>query len=486
MSNFKLHDFVGRQTKVKKIKSKDLATMCGLSRTTLYRHTKGILPISPKVEASMAKALQMTDAERDEFRRLISITVQDGSLISARFVLDHLFFGSAPYYANEDSFRDIMFAYHQGDSYLRKLGDVMNMLLEHSSKEGFSCDIKVVGCINKDLQGMLQTILRHCLSQSEAVNVEHLLVFPKSDYLKCAETMLAIMPLLGYLNYNMLYDTEAASSSMSVLRDFVLVKISYRNDGKDCSLFYALSLVAEGLSQIAAFENEDIYRFFLENYHLFRKRCQEVWFKAKNISLLNDYLLTIESSKPQCIIKGGPAYNKVPMEVFKSIADRQPTALENIPVLKERLTPENLFATLEARHKIAYKEGNWDVYSVNGLRTFAEKGMMLDHIEWMPPFDQNERKVILKSIRDHLINKPKGYNLLVTEKEITNAYSAISDSGLLLKFEQNSDLCENVVIENKMVADLIFDYVKNHISAYHAMPEDDAIALFDELIAGLE
>ena len=486
MSNFKLHDFVGRQTKIKKIKSKDLAILCGLSRTTLYRHTKGILPISPKVEAAMAKALQMNDVERDEFRRLISITVQDGSLISARFVLDHLFFGSAPYYANEDSFKDIMFAYHQNDSYLRKLGDVMGMILEHSSKENYSCDIKVVGCINKDLQGMLQTILRACLSQSDAVNVEHLLVFPKTDYLKCAETMLAIMPLLGFMNYNMLYDTEAASANASVFRDFMLVKISYSIDGKDIQLFYALSLVSEGLSQIAAFENEDIYRFFLENYHLFRKRCQEVWFKAKNISLLNDYLLTLETSKPQCIIKAGPAYNKVPMEVFKSIAGRQPTALDNIPALKERMTPDGLFATLEARHKLAYKEGNWDVYSANGLRNFAEKGLLMDHIEWLPPFDQNERKLILKSIRDRLVKKPKGYNMLITEKDITNAYSAISDSGLLLKFEQNNNSCENVVIENKMVADLIFDYVKNHISAYHAMEEDAAIALFDELIASLE
>ena len=486
MSNFKLHDFVGRQTKLKKIKSKDLATICGLSRTTLYRHTKGILPISPKVEAAMAKALQMSDAERDEFRRLISITVQDGSLISARFVLDHLFFGSAPYYANEDSFKDIMFAYHQNDSYLRKLGDVTGMLLKHSSNENFSCDIKVVGCINKDLQGMLQTILKHCLSKSDAVNVEHLLVFPKSDYLKCAETMLAITPLLGYLNYNMLYDTEAASTYATVLRDFLLVKISYSKDGKDYQLFYVISLVSGGLSQIAAFENEDIYRFFLENYHLFRKRCQEIWFKAKNISLLNDYLLTLETSKSQCIIKSGPAYNKVPMEVFKSIASRQPTALENIPVLKERMTPESLFATLEARHKLAYKAGNWDVYSVNGLRTFAEQGLLTDHIEWMPPFDQNERKIILKSIRERLINKPKDYNLLVTEKDIKNAYSAISDTGMFLKFEQNNDLCENVVVENKMVADLIFDYVKNHVSAYHAMPEDEAIKLFDELIAGIE
>ena len=485
MSNFKLHDFVGRQTKLKKIKSKDLAIMCGLSRTTLYRHTKGILPISPKVEATMAKALQMNDSERDEFRRLISITVQDGSLISARFVLDHLFFDSAPYYTSEDSFKDIMFAYHQHDSYLRKLDDVTSMLLAHSSEENFSCDIKAVGCISKDLQGMFQLILGRCLSHSEAVNVEHLLVFPKSDYLRCAETMLAIMPLLGYLNYTMLYDTEVASNATVVLRDFLLVKISYHKDGKDFRLFYVLSLVSDNLSQIASFENEDIYRFFLENFMLFRKRCKEVWFKAKNISLLNDYLLTLESSKPQCIIKASPAYNKVPIEVFKSIADRQPTTLDKIPVLKERITPESLFATLEARHKLAYKEGNWDVYSVNGLRTFAEKGIMLDQIEWMPPFDQSERKVILESIRKVLINKPKGYHLLVTEKEFKHAYSAISDTGLFLKFEQDGDICENVVIENKMVADLIFDYVKNHLSAYHALPEDETIALFDELIAGL-
>ena len=486
MSNFKLHDFVGRQTKLKKIKSMDLATMCGLSRTTLYRHTKGILPISPKVEAAMAKALRMNDAEREEFRRLISITVQDGSLISARFVLDRLFFGSAPYYANEDSYNDVMFAFHQNDSYLRKLGDITGMLLEHSSKEGFACDIKLVGCISKDLQGIMQTVLGYLLSHSEAVNVEHLLVFPKSDYLKCAETMLAIMPLIGYLNYNMLYDTDSATNSESVLRNFLLVKISYRKDGKENNLFYVISLVSEGLSQIAAFENEDIYRFFLENYQLFRKRCKDVWIKAKNISLLNDYLLALESTKPQCIIKASHAYNKIPIEAYKSIASRSPQSLEKIPMLKDRMTPESLFATLEARYNTAYKEGNWDVYTANGLRDFAEKGMLADHIDWMPAFDKNERKIILKSIRERLVKKPKGFNLLVTEKDIINTFSATADTGLLLKFDKNGDLCQNIFVENKMVADLVFDYVKNHLSAYHAMPEEDAIALFDELIAGLE
>ena len=485
MSNFKLHDFVGKMTKQKKIKSKELALSCGLSRTTLYRHTKGILPISPKVEAAMAKQLQMTDAERDEFRRLISITVQDGSLISARFVLEHLFFSKSPIYANLDNLKDTMFAFHQNDSYLRKLSDVMNMFLEYQNEEMYSCDIKVVGCISKELQGIMQSILTTCLLGSEAVNVEHLLVFPKNDYLKCAEAMLAIMPLLGHMNYNMLYDTEPASSSQAVLKDFILVKVSYRKDGEDHKLYYVLSIISGGLSQIAAFKNEDIYRFFLENYHIFRKRARDIWFKAKNISLMNDYLLTLESSKPQCIIKSDFSYNKIPLQVYQSLVNRSPKIVENISYLKERITLDNLFTSLDARNKLAYKEGNWDVYTVNGLRTFAEKGVLSDHIEWLPAFDANERKIILQSIREHYISKPHGYSMFIIEKDLENVFCAIGDTGLLLKFNSSNKMCQNVVIENKMVADLIFDYVKNHISAYHALPEHDVIKLFDELIESL-
>ena len=481
MSDFKLHDFVGKLTKQKKVKTKQLADICGLSRTTLYRHTKGILPIPPKIEAAMAKALHMNSEERDEFRQLISITVQDGSMISARYVLDSLVFAGNSIYSELNAEKETMFALHQKDSYLRKLGEVTDMILEHSGEPDFSCDIKVVGCISKDLRNALQSLLTPMLKASKNVRVEHLLVFPKNDYLRVSETLRSIMPLLGYVNYHMMYDSDTQHQSGTVLNDFLLVNVE--RDG--FRQFYVMSLASEGLSQAAVFENEDMYRFFVENYSLFKNRCKDVWIRAKNVPVLNEHLLKHEITKPQCMIKADIGYNKIPLAVYESIYKRCPETLESMPFLDERTTVENLFATLQVRNNMAYKEGNVDVYSSSGLQAFTKEGRLFDHFSWMPTFTICERKMILSSIRECMVKKPKGYSMYITDKEITHTFCAFQDSGSLIKFEQRLDLCENIYVENKMIADIIFDYAKNHVSAYHAMSEKAALRFVDELIKGL-
>ena len=481
MSDFKLHDFVGKMTKQKKVKTKQLADICGLSRTTLYRHTKGILPIPPKVEAAMAKALYLNSEERDEFRQLISITVQDGSLISARYVLDSFVFSGGKVYLDQETEKEAMFALHQKDSYLRKLDEITDMILEHSKEADFSCSVKVVGCIGKDLRHTLQSLLVPMLAASKNVRVEHLLAFPKNDYLRISETLRSIMPLLGYANYHMMYDTEVVSQRGTVLNDFILVS-SLKGNHK---LFYVISLASEGLSQVAVFENEDIYRFFVENYGVFKNRCKDVWIRAKNIPILNELLLKQEMTKPQCLIKPDIGYSKIPLAVFESINKRCPETIGKMPFLDEKTTPEDLFATLEARYKIAYKEGNMDVYSASGLKNFAKEGRLSDHFSWLPTFNIAERKMILCALSESLAKKPKDYGIFITEKDIAHTFCAFKDTGSLIKFEQRQDVCENIYVENKMVADMIFDYVKNHVSAYHAMPDKAANRFVDELIKGL-
>ena len=43
-----------------------------------------------------------------------------------------------------------------------------------------------------------------------------------------------------------------------------------------------------------------------------------------------------------------------------------------------------------------------------------------------------------------------------------------------------------VIIENKMLAEIFFDYVTNHVPAYHALPKVESAKLLDELIEMME
>jgi len=55
----------------------------------------------------------------------------------------------------------------------------------------------------------------------------------------------------------------------------------------------------------------------------------------------------------------------------------------------------------------------------------------------------------------------------------------------MIEFPHTQDTDNNypfVFIENKMIAEIFFDYAKNHVPAYHAVPTEDALLFLDELI----
>jgi len=487
MSDNKLHVFISKLSKQKKIKTTVLAELCGLSRTTLYRYSKGLIQITPKVESALAEALCMTSKERDEFRRLISVTVQDGSLISSRYVLDRLFFGGPTDFSSPARDSAFTFAFHQNDSYLRSTQELIDMFLKHSDKEAFRCEVKVINCIDEKFQSNLQSMLKKLLSASDAVSVEHLLAFPQKDHLKCTETLLAIIPLLGFLNYNVLYsETNSDSGGVKFLNDTVIVETFHSETKQNIRQFFVLSYLSGALPQSTAFSDEYLYRFFMENYNNCRAACKYALIGAKSISGLSEYLLGLEVTAEQCLIKPDICYNKIPVEICRAMIESAPLAAKQTLALNNPESINNFLSAIDIRFQHAYKKGNIDVFSKSGLIAFTKTGVLSDHIEGLPPFDAASRKIILQTLRNNIIDGA-GYRLNIIEKEINLVIGAFKDVGLIIEFADTilKGNCENIFIQNKMLADVFFDYAANHVPAYHAMETREAISFLDGLIDSL-
>jgi len=488
MNKNNLGDFLNKLSKQRKIKLGDLAEHCQISRTTLYRYTKGIMQIPPPVETVLSKALGMSKAERDEFRRLIALTVQDGSLISSRYVLDDFVFSGKP----EKKSANIDFVFHHKDRLLRNSKELSEVFLKHLGKEAFRCDIKVLHCIEEEFKDDLGSMLTELLAASQSVSVEHLLHFPKKDYLTCTKNLLAIIPLFSFPNYQALYsDSPDTQSQTLFLNNVILVETSWRDDTGDIRQFFVLSYLSGALSQCTCFEDEYLFRFFMENYQNYRAKYKNALLGERNLTDLTEYFMAMELTYEQLILKPSMCYHKIPIQVYLNLLERIPPEVKQQLKLDEQENIDRLAFSLETRYSHAHKKGNIDVVSKPAMLAFANNGLLDDHIEGMPPFNTKERKMILQSLREHMVRKTGGYHLYITEKDIGHNCSVFKNACLVYEFPDSYTNAYNhnypfAMIENKMIAEIFSDYITHHIPAYHAMPEEEAVRFMDRLIEMLD
>ena len=491
MNDNNLYDFLIRLSKQRNVKLGGLAEQCYLSRTTLYRYMKGILQIPPHVESALSDALSMSDAERERMRRLIADTSQDGSLLSSRNVLDNIVFSSdAPYIQHAD----VYFAFHNKDSYLRGSHELAEIILKHSEQEMFRCEVKVMQCIEEDFKDNLQSVLMFLLSSSDAVEVEHLLDFPRKDYLTCTKNLIAIIPLLDFLKYNVFYnDSPDICSKASFFTNCVLVETSWLEGGNSMKRFFIMTYLSGILSQCTSFEDEYLFRFFMENYQNHRSNYKTSLKGARSVPDLSESFMGLEFETEFVVMKPKPCYPKIPAHVYVSLLQRVPAEDKRRMNVDTQEGAERTKFVHEMRFNNAYKTGNIDVMSKSGLLSFVKEGFLIDHIEGLPPFDKSERKEILQSLREHMAEKSSGYQLYITDKDFELRCVAYKNNCLVIEQSRARSL-ENcisnkhtfVLIENKILASTFVDYATHHIPAYHAMPEAEALRFLDELIAFLD
>jgi len=214
--------------------------------------------------------------------------------------------------------------------------------------------------------------------------------------------------------------------------------------------------------------------------------------EKRNLTALNEYLLGLTIKTEQCLIKPDPCYDNIPIEVYQSMIERTPPHLL-LPALAldTREALESLLSIMETRHRYHYssEKANIDVFSKKGLLSFAKEGMISDHLSGLPPFDIKERKIIIQTLRDNLVDSSDGYRLYITEKDIKYMIVAYKNIGIYndigLADSVNTGRCENTFLQNKMLADVVFDYATSHVYAYHALPKEDAIKFLDGLIEKL-
>lgn len=497
MENQALYKWLTAICKKKGIRIEKLPEACGFSRSSLYRYMKGINRMTTDVQNVFASVLHLDSFERSELNRLVELTQFDSSLIAARYALDKLVFGiQEPVLVPEP----IKFAYYDNDTFLRTSNEIFNMILNMSDKADSVCQLKVINCMDAPLSKTAVTFLGKLVNTAGTVLIEHLVNFSDRDYLKNTEMLINVIPLLQYKSYSVYYSAVSIPDEVKMMfRSAIFAEV---HPPDETAKYFFISFLEDDLSVCHSTQDKYAYTFFISNYEQLKKNYNAALLAEETMeSMIQNTIITLEESYNSCLIKPNNCYDKIPMEVYRSLVARQTAekldtlvrGFGNIPdeVPIPLGSAEAMLSLMERRISASYKNERIDVYSADGLTSLAQTGKLTDHCSYIPVFEPSERRTILEYIRDRNNDPDDKYKLYITRESVfKDGYIVVAFEGfgICIEYIHNrikAETHDTLMISNKMMSEVFMDYVKNHIPAQHAMSPNEANEFLNGLIESL-
>jgi len=454
---------------------------------------KGISVMPVEAENKLIAALKMDETERQAFQHLTELTAIDESLLKARHTLDRFVFDLP----QTEQSKPVNLVYYDREKYYRSLHEIWNVVLRNVKCPNFSCDIKIVNCVDPVILKQLSNFLEQLFASSISSDVEHLLTFVNKDYeqnLNAFISIITMLPLAVYKNYSAFYNHSNSSVAQSSLfQDTIIIKTAYLQDENNVLQYYWLSFLNGELSNCAAFQDDYLYSFLMDNYNHLKKAYTTPLCNSSGMEMHTKALLTIAQDTDAYLLKPNNCYDKIPMECWFSIKDRM---YNEMGALLTGLRDESgdpaeaiqFYAEhFQERIKLTYRNKHTDVYCKDGLLEMVQTGKIADHMEGMPPFSPEELRSILEYIRDRNLDPNDSYEFYLTEKNIFDNGLVIviyKGKGIIVEYtkENRQKTANNVFIESSELNQIFIDYIENHIPKFHALSKEDATEFINSLI----
>ena len=490
-----LYDYLTTLCKERDMKIEDLQKKLKVSRSTLYRYMRGINQISPELAEQFSAALNMDTQEYLVFSKLVSLSAYDQTLVESREVIDKLMFGGAE---KPVAAVDIDMVFYNNDKYLRTLNEVLCHIYSYNEKESAEINVKIFNCLNENVFTHLTEFLEKAFSGGVNITVEHFIGLSEHNYLQNALSFISVFPLMRYDGYKFYFREQEIDDAL--MNDSMLVSVKFAENGARTGQYFSVSFYEQGMPECIAFNDAYMYNFLSKSYENLKHSFKNVIQKYNNMDVMDEILLTI-SEKPYYIIKPNPCYDKVPNEAFKSITGRmseaelidfltslygQPIDSETIPYALERA-----FEHMAKRYENSTVSKQIDVYSRHGLLELAETGRLTDHLKYLPPFNNEERRMILEHLGKRSDDAKDVFQLCVTENALVIrdlVFLVLKDYGVVIEYSYPQDdvgLWRLLLLQSEKIASIFCDYVENHIPVNRAMVKDKADVFLRELFEGL-
>jgi len=491
-----IYDYLKKKLKEKNVRIDDIVKRSGLARTSIYRIMKGQTQTPPKVYNLLVELLELDEREKRELDYYIRLVDVDESLFQARKELQSLIFKTK----QEKTARveDIEFIVYANEKYIKRYSELLQLIAETSKKTSFQLDIKIFNCVNDAYLAPLVEMLSKSKS-FDSSDIEQLVSFSNTDSYKNIITLKAIMPLMKYGNYSVLYVNEDIESNNSVfLRDLMLIEYGWDGDDGWEEKYMMLSFMDNTMSICYITEEKSLYEFFTRIYASVKDAHENPLLTQKNIGAMSHAVYEFESGGKNCIIKLDPCYHRVPMNVCISVIGRQSSnqLAEMISYLGDssvfyfgsESALENLLTYIIDRDKLSLKYSQTNIYTADGLETFAREGRLSDQFSFLPKFTGEEVKLILENIR-RKHNDPKDkFKFYITHASLINdnmIYCASENNGILMEYAELQTFQTNLtdcIIKQDVLSKMFLDFAENFVPDTMAMSQAEADRFIDYLI----
>jgi len=512
-----INTYIKQKLAEKNIQVDTLINASGTSKSTIYRVMNGLQIPSSELKECIIRVLDLNALEQRELAYYLSTSNLDENVIEARgAVFDFLFSGKA------NSPNKIEVIYYDEEKYIRSFDSILESLLSMTTKDNFSCHIKLINCINDDVILPLSAIFEQLSLLRCNYTVEHLVNFSSYDHKENIETLACIIPLLTLENYILKYHEEEKVANYGFFHDFLMLKYCY-HESNDQSVVVNLSIsfLPNLLSTCYVIydDNKNVYDFFERNYDSIINNYQPALNSRRS---LIDYISTIHnmySNFEVSLFRPHFALSRVPLSVYESIATRTPVEefiafflqdeLRMIELMQPHQYPSHssvseikeyepsllmkgniesqikgLLSLVQQILESTYKNKQIDLYSKSSLESFAATGVMLDNLELLPPFNKEEIKAILENIKSRDADSNDPLSIFITEQPYADYEMEIAamDNGCLLIQRYLDSSTIYCVIEHKKLSSIFADFANHYVPTMMAIPQEEAYAFIDYLI----
>lgn len=488
--------YLKHKLKEKKLKVEDFIHLAGVSKSTIYRVMKGYQIPSEELFGKIIEILELDPEEAKKLRYYCSIANVDENTLAAREELKTIF--SRTYSNPADK---IELVYYDQEKFIRTFDEVLHGIIQLSESTDFSCKFRLINSCEDRIFNSLFSAIAELSNRSSNYAVEHLVTFTSHATKNNITILKKIIPLLPFSHYNVLYCEKDFAASGDFFHDFLMIDYTYTDaSGKPCEKHLYLSFLPEVLSACYVADDENLQEFFERNYDNLYRHYRYALNHDNTFHYLYELVSVLEAKYDVYLFKPNPCYNRIPPAVYESIRDRSSQeALAAFAqsfftdiTLGEQFQDEQidqLIAFIAGRFDSAKTHKQIDVFTREGLESFAATGILSDHVDNLPALIGPEIRTLLTHIKARDLDKNDNYRFYIMDSAYCNhdyLITVYSDYGLLIEYSnpeyKTADL-PFCIIEHKGLSHTFVDFVDNYIPTMLALPQAEAHAFLDELIA---
>lgn len=489
--------FLRSKLKDRSMRVDEFLVKSNISRSSFYRILNGVQYPSQETVNAIISTLNFTGKEIIELDYYMSLINVDENTLSAREEITDMLFGSSACEGYDGNFDVILY---DGDRYLRTVEDIFRMAEDIMDNDGFKCNIRIVNCCRTSVISKIKEMLLVIEERGVAYEAEHLIGFSDSNLKESVNVLRELLPLLSFKNYGVRCGECAASTTEGMMKNFVLVDYSWNDEkGKRKKKQFCMNILDDSTSVCMAIADEGMADFFNRSYDNLRKFYINGLIVKKQLQTFSAHIIDMESRYDIVLFKPDPCDSRVPYAAFEHLRNRA-TAEEKAKFVhtfvgveprneeESEVYMEKTFIFLREREKNSVFHTQTDVCTIEGLRRFAETGNLSDHVDFIPPFDKTERRMILESMIKKLSDPNDKYKLYVLNRNYANPDMLMvvyKDSGVLIENINPSHTTSEMhhcFIEHAGLANAFASFAESEIPSKYAVTQEDAVKFLQSLI----